>query len=439
MEKEIKLSILIPSVSGRRNTFLPKSLNMLYGQLEILPKHIQDQVEVLYFIDNKTYYLGEKRNLMIDMCNGEYISFVDCDDVISGDYIVSLLKEIKNGPDVITFLVQVYQNGKKTKLCKYSKDFESDHNTDLFYNRLPNHICCVKKDVSTFASFPNITYGEDSGYSKELKKYLKTEIFINKVLYHYDYNQSTSETQQEIKKTKKTFGRTIEQIDVVILSKGDSSKNKMITQRCINTCISTGRPYVGKITVVENSKYKGYKNCEIINIEDDFNYNKFANIGCKEGKSKYVMICNNDLVFHYGWADRLVKSGYDVMSPKCPKDKRQKDIKSNTFGYEVGKHFSGWCFCVKRDVLSKVGGFDEDFGFWFADNSFVKQLEEIDIMPIIIESSRVTHLGSNTLKSLNPEIIDDLTWGQVEKYNIKYNDNLFQNSLGYKKWKEKNV
>jgi glycosyltransferase involved in cell wall biosynthesis len=79
---DIKLSILIPSVSERRNTFLPKSLEMLYGQLEGLDAEKQKQVEIIYLIDNKTIMLGDKRNLMISMASGKYISFVDCDDCI---------------------------------------------------------------------------------------------------------------------------------------------------------------------------------------------------------------------------------------------------------------------------------------------------------------------------------------------------------------------
>lgn len=144
----MKLSILVPSVAERRNTFLAKSLDMLYGQLEKLPKEIQDQVEIIYLIDNKTIMLGDKRNLLVDMAKGEYIVFVDCDDRIEPDYIQTLYEATKTNADSIVFLASVSLNGETPKICRYSKDYPNDYNTATEYHRLPNHICCIKKEVS---------------------------------------------------------------------------------------------------------------------------------------------------------------------------------------------------------------------------------------------------------------------------------------------------
>ena len=44
----MKLSILVPSVAERRNTFLPKCLDMLYGQLESLPVEQQKEAGEAY-------------------------------------------------------------------------------------------------------------------------------------------------------------------------------------------------------------------------------------------------------------------------------------------------------------------------------------------------------------------------------------------------------
>jgi len=129
----MKLSILVPSVAERRKTFLPKSLDMLYGQLEALPEQDQKEVEIIYLIDNKTIMLGDKRNLLVDMANGDYIAFVDCDDRISSDYILSLLEGIKSNADAIVFLAEVSLNGNPPKICRYSKDYIRDYNTEKEY------------------------------------------------------------------------------------------------------------------------------------------------------------------------------------------------------------------------------------------------------------------------------------------------------------------
>jgi hypothetical protein len=67
----MKLSILVPSVAERRNTFLPKCLDMLYGQIESLSTDQKKEVEILFLIDSKERMLGSKRNNLIDIAQGE--------------------------------------------------------------------------------------------------------------------------------------------------------------------------------------------------------------------------------------------------------------------------------------------------------------------------------------------------------------------------------
>ena len=35
------------------------------------------------------------------------------------------------------------------------------------------------------------------------------------------------------------------------------------------------------------------------------------------------------------------------------------------------KDLSGWAFMMKRDLWNQIGGLDNDFDFWFADNSLI--------------------------------------------------------------------
>src|SRR5690606_8642835 len=144
----IKLSILVPSVHTRRNTFLPKALDMLYDQYEELDESQKKQVEILFLVDNKTIMLGHKRNTMVDMASGDYVVHVDDDDRIEPNYIKTLLAATDSKADVITFLASVYINGATPKICRYSTTFDSDHDTPTQYNRLPNHICCVRREIA---------------------------------------------------------------------------------------------------------------------------------------------------------------------------------------------------------------------------------------------------------------------------------------------------
>jgi glycosyltransferase involved in cell wall biosynthesis len=199
----MKLSILVCSVHTRRNTFLPKILDQLYNQFESLSPEDQNEVEILVLIDNKKIMLGTKRNYMVDIACGEYVVFVDDDDRVSGDYIKILLDAANKDKDCITFMAEVSINGETPKHCIYSAAFSEDRNFDNFYHRIPNHICAIKRSICKQVHYPAIPYGEDSGFSKSVKELLNSETFIDRVLYFYDYNSDTTETQQHLAKRKK--------------------------------------------------------------------------------------------------------------------------------------------------------------------------------------------------------------------------------------------
>lgn len=194
----MKLSVLICSTNTRSATFLPVFMERIFKQLDSLEIKHQNMVEILILVDNKKMMLGTKRNKMVQIAQGEYVVFCDDDDVLEPDYLKQLLSACESDADIITFKVNVTLDGGDPKACYYSKDFESDHNTIEAYYRLPNHIMCVKRELALQVEYLPIIYGEDSDYSKRLKPLLKTEHFIDKVLYNYIWNRHTTETQYHL-------------------------------------------------------------------------------------------------------------------------------------------------------------------------------------------------------------------------------------------------
>lgn len=424
----MKLSILVPSVHTRRNTFLNKSLNMLYNQLESLPQHQQKEVEILYIIDNKTIMLGDKRNSLVDLASGEYVVFVDDDDRISDNYISSILEATQHNTDCITFLAEVSLNGDIPKICDYSTRHKYDYNTKTQYNRIPNHICAVKRDLVQRIKFPSILYGEDSAYSKLLLPLLKSEHQIKEVLYYYDYNQETTETQMHLRPRKDT-------VDLIILSNAKNSQLYRMTQNTIDTAIAGALGQSIRVIVIEQTESK-YKNAETHRLTTKFNYNGFANYGASLGTGNWIVVANNDLVFYKGWLNELLKANHPIVSPKCPIDPRQRDIKVNTTGFKCGRYFSGWCFMMQRSLYAEIGGFSEEFSFYCADNVVIEQLREVGVTPMLVPGALARHLGSSTLASAENK--DELTFEQVHKFNLKYDSNLFEDNNSFKIWKSKN-
>jgi GT2 family glycosyltransferase len=144
-------------------------------------------------------------------------------------------------------------------------------------------------------------------------------------------------------------------------------------------------------------------------------------MGARIGSSPYIMIANNDLIFRKGWLFELLKTNEPVTSPKCPIDPRQKDVTENSKGHEIIKNFSGWCFMVKRYVWEQINGFDEDFGFWYADNAVIEQFKKEGYSPMLVVNSLVEHLGSQTLKTIPEVERRKITYDQREIFTNKYN------------------
>jgi GT2 family glycosyltransferase len=428
----IDLSILVCSVHTRYKTFLPKIEAQLFDQYATLAEADQERVEIIVLTDNKKLMLGHKRNVMVDIAQGKYIAFVDDDDRIADDYIASLLDATQHNTDSIVFQAEVSLNGEPSKLCYYSKDYKRDYNHKGNYYRIPNHICCVKKEVSLKSSFPNILYGEDAGYGKVLLPHLKTEHKIDKVLYYYDYNAETTETQAwRYNQTNQRPGKPI--VDVIILSKAQKYRDSIMTQQAIDSCIKGSNGLPVNIIVIEGGVGQ-YHGATTLPTRDKFNYNEFANRGAAVSKAEWIMIANNDLIFRDGWLHNLLSAGNEVVSPHEPTDARQKSIIKNELGDQCGRHFSGWCFMIKRSLWTKIGGFDTDVDFWCSDDVVIEQVKAEGVMPMIVKDSIVEHLGSVTLKSRSEEEQSELKWRNVHIFNTKYHKNKFVEHPEYQKW-----
>lgn len=183
----MKLSVLICSVPSRVKEF---------GILEQLIEQTKgSEVEVLYLGDNWKQTIGEKRNHLVNMATGDYVTFVDDDDTISDDYISSIMTAIKFNTDVICYDLNITQTrGKTWKHVRYSIDFKRDRNYPDKFERLPNHLMVFKRGIMLLVPFNSVNMCEDAQFAIAIKPYIKTETKINKTLYFYHADRSTSES-----------------------------------------------------------------------------------------------------------------------------------------------------------------------------------------------------------------------------------------------------
>jgi len=80
-------------------------------------------------------------------------------------------------------------NGDRPQLCCHSLKYkEWANNVDGYhYVRNVTHFNPVRKELAIRVGFKDLRFGEDKEYSDRLTQLCKTEVFINRKLFHYRY------------------------------------------------------------------------------------------------------------------------------------------------------------------------------------------------------------------------------------------------------------
>lgn len=193
--QEILLTIAIPSLPSRVAVHLPELVEKLSRQAEGKP------VEILSLMDNKYCTLGAKRNILIRLAKGRFIAFVDDDDDITDDYVDRLVDVIRTDEtvDCIAFRAWVTMNGGPGRVCKYSVKYDDVNSPDAYYRR-PNHVCCFRTEIARRIPREDVTWGEDSTWSKQILPLIQREVQLDQILYFYRYDAQQSEAPRVIER-----------------------------------------------------------------------------------------------------------------------------------------------------------------------------------------------------------------------------------------------
>ena len=187
----MKLSILTPSIPSRE-----KQVKALSQKLE---NQIGEfQVEHLVLSDNRTRSIGEKRQALVDIANGEYIAFCDDDDNVSDDYVLELLKAIETKADVITFNQKAIYNKLQSEVHFGIKNQDGQFNPGGITLRGPWHVCAWNRQKVKGCVFGFSNYGEDLIWCHQARKRIKTGYHINKVLHTYIHDAATTAAPEQV-------------------------------------------------------------------------------------------------------------------------------------------------------------------------------------------------------------------------------------------------
>jgi glycosyltransferase involved in cell wall biosynthesis len=172
-----RLSLLVCSLEARHRD-LCRLTNCLQPQMS-------DAVELLINIDAGQKTIGQKRNELLEQAAGDYIAFIDDDDLVADDYVEKVLAAVATGPDCCGMEGIITLDGKDPRRFIHSLRYREWFERDGVYYRNPNHLSPVKRELALKIGFPEKNYWEDRDYSARLLPLFHREVYIDGPIYYY--------------------------------------------------------------------------------------------------------------------------------------------------------------------------------------------------------------------------------------------------------------
>jgi hypothetical protein len=183
------LTIMICTMDERKR--------LLDRLLSVITPQLSDSVQLLICKDaadqthtpHKRPSIGRKRNSILKRATGKYVCFIDDDDLISPDYISTMLRACEYNTDCIGLSGLVTTNGGNPKFFSHSLKYNKWEENNGIYQRFPNHLNPIKRSIAQMVGFDETrTHGEDRDFSERVFPLLKTEYYVPNIVYIYLVN-----------------------------------------------------------------------------------------------------------------------------------------------------------------------------------------------------------------------------------------------------------
>lgn len=185
---KVKWSICIATVPPRAKK-LQRLLKVLLPQVD----KYGGQIEVVVLFNNFEWSsLGAIRQKLLDDAKGEYICFIDDDDLVPKDYC-STIFPLLDGVDYIGFNVELRNEGMSLRPVYHSLKYKHWYDDEAGYYRGITHLNPIKIELARRGKYPEQDIGEDHYWTMEIERYMRdsgeeyTEHYIDRAMYIYDH------------------------------------------------------------------------------------------------------------------------------------------------------------------------------------------------------------------------------------------------------------
>jgi len=198
----MRLSILIPTLPQRKKMFNILHKNLM-AQIDFVHTTHPSlgQVEILF--DSSKKFLkgglsvGAKRDALKCRATGDYLVFVDDDDIVAPNYLESVLRLSESNPDIITFR-SLYKSSTYWGIVDMNLNHSENEqmNDNTIVKRQPFHVCPIRTSIAQQHSFPDINNAEDWGWMVKVLSDCKTQSHSDQILHQYNEFPSISEVNK---------------------------------------------------------------------------------------------------------------------------------------------------------------------------------------------------------------------------------------------------
>jgi len=189
---ERRLSILIATI-GRRNDSFLELMASLVPQIE------RNNIEVVAYWNTGEKLIGDLRQALLKEAKGEYICFIDDDDRVPAYYcdeIFFALNSAKEKVDYVGFQVELFEKiqGIEHQMPPvfHSIRYGVWHQDEHGYYRGITHLNPIKRELALQAEFGKNGIGEDESWARTLMPLVRTEAYINKIMYYYHHDRENT-------------------------------------------------------------------------------------------------------------------------------------------------------------------------------------------------------------------------------------------------------
>lgn len=319
------------------------SQNMTIKQ--IVGDYSDDRIRYQRLDDN--YGIAENTNRALEMASGEYIGFLDHDDLLEPNALYEVITALLSGADF------VYTDEDKVleDLSEYyAPHFKPDFSIDLLRsNNYITHFTVVSRKLVTQVGGFRKEFDGAQDYDFVFRCVEKAEkiTHIPKVLYHWRMHQNSTAANQQSKSYAFDAGVRVVQAHldrVGVVAKAETTQNLgfyrvkyEISGKPLVSIIIPNKDNIDSLDMclksIENSSYTNY---EIIIVENNseeeatfeyyktlpekiklvtwksngvFNYSAINNYGAKFAKGEYLVLLNNDIeILTEGWLEEMIST-----------------------------------------------------------------------------------------------------------------------------------